>query len=112
MDSVLQTEDSLRRDAVLGSALPSFSTFDNNTINWLDLPSDSSWDGFELLINDVLRLKTNSSTLSYTFDENDTDIPYFARLAYSKGNQAGDFTKAATVFLKNNTMIPPESGAS
>ncbi|TIA90302.1 hypothetical protein E3P99_01629 [Wallemia hederae] len=96
MDSVLQTAESLRRDAALGSALPSFAGFSNGTLSWEEVPSDSSYDGFELLVNDVLRFKANSSTLSYAFNESDESIPYYARLAYSKGNTAGDFTKAAT----------------
>ncbi|TIB03331.1 hypothetical protein E3P96_01916 [Wallemia ichthyophaga] len=106
MDSVLQTKESLRRDAALGSALPSFDSFENNTISWEAIPSnmDDSWDGFELLINDVLRLKANASTHSYTFERNDTSVPYFARLAYANGDEAGDFTKAATVFINNDTM--------
>lgn len=73
---------------------------------------DDSWDGFELLINDVLRLKANASTHSYTFERNDTSVPYFARLAYANGDEAGDFTKAATVFINNDTMVPPEPGPS
>ncbi|TIC03145.1 hypothetical protein E3Q16_03191 [Wallemia mellicola] len=112
MDSILQTADSLRRDAALGSLLPSFSGLDNSTIFWNDIPANADWDGFKLLINDVLKLSANSSTLSYRLEDTDTDIPYYARLAYSNGNEAGDFTKAATIWLNNSTFIPPRPGSS
>lgn len=112
MDSILQTADSLRRDAALGSLLPSFSGLDNSTIFWNDIPANADWDGFKLLINDVLKLNANSSTLSYRLEDTDTDIPYYARLAYSNGNEAGDFTKAATIWLNNSTFIPPRPGSS
>lgn len=52
-DSILQTPEELRRDAPLGSDLPSFnvtSPVEGNEISWNAISDDlsSEWDGFAL----------------------------------------------------------------
>lgn len=84
----MQTTESLRRDAALGSDLPSFIGLENSTtLTWNPIPTGGNWDGFKLIINDVLSLSTSNDTTSYQFDDVDQNIPYFARLAYSKSSQ-------------------------
>lgn len=115
-DSILQTPAELRRDAALGSDLPSFdtTTIDAVTqmITWTPIPESlsSSWDGFALIINDVLRYSGQSSNFSLAGLQ--TDIPYYLRLAYTNSGTSGDFTKAATAWLSNGTFIPPAAGPS
>ena len=77
----------LRRDAAIGSDLPSFVTnstnynasipFVNQTIFWNPLPD--GWDGFELLVDDVERFA--GSALNYSLAALDPDIIHFFRLA-------------------------------
>lgn len=114
-DSILQTPDQLRRDAPLGSDLPAFalSSIDptSPTVSWSPIPTDlaDAWDGFALLVNDVLRY-TGSAT-NYSLSGLRPDIPYYFRLAYQSGGVSGDFTKAGTGFL-NGTWTAPAAGAS
>lgn len=132
-DSILQTAAEVRRDAALGSDLPSFdlTTIDvsNPLITWSAIPESlsSSWDGFALIVNDVLRYTgqstnftmptttgnatiTNNSTASDTVWR--TDIPYYLRLAYISSGSSGDFTKAAIAWLGNGTFVTPQPGPS
>ena len=114
-DSILQTPAELRRDAPLGSDLTAFalSSIDPSapTVSWSPIPADlsSSWDGFALLVNDVLRY-TGSGT-NYSLADLRPDIPYYFRLAYQLGGNSGDFTKAGIGYL-NGTWIAPAAGPS
>ncbi|KAH8102430.1 hypothetical protein BXZ70DRAFT_928537 [Cristinia sonorae] len=116
--SILQTSKDLRRDAPLGSALPSFRTnatnynssvpLQNQTIFW-DALVDDSWDGFALLIDDVERYV--GTALNYSLASLQTGLPHFFRLAYTSGGQTADFTKAATLW-PNGTWVDPPPGPS
>lgn len=115
-DSLLQTAESLRGDAALGTELPAFTNItDATVVSWEAIPSEltGSWDGFALLVDDVLRY-TGSAT-NFTLASIDgldlVALPHFLRLAYRSGADSGDFTKAATV-LTNGTWIKPEPGPS
>ncbi|QRW05003.1 LCCL domain protein [Ceratobasidium sp. AG-Ba] len=121
-DSILQTAAELRRDAPLGSSLPSFvtnssavipSSFGNATIAWnaisAELTNSEGWNGFSLLVDDVQRLAGQS--LSYSLAELQTGIPHFFRLAYQRDGQSGDYTKSAVLF-PNGTWTDPLPGPS
>lgn len=82
----------LRRDAPLGSALPSFATnatnfnasiaLVNQTISWNPLPDASEgWDGFALLVDDVQRYA--GTALNFSLAAFQAGIPHFFRLAVS-----------------------------
>ncbi|CAO1622998.1 unnamed protein product [Sympodiomycopsis kandeliae] len=141
-DGIIQDEAVIRGDDIIGSKLPLFITngnwtgVDKNTntgyIYWEDLPSDLSYDGFDLMVDDVLRLSSTSSTrynlaslldyyqlsgdssnLTYYPNSgagqqsiNDTiaNQPHYIRLAYTKEGTAGDFTSAAVAYW-NGTWI-------
>lgn len=130
-DSILQTVADVRRDAALGSDLPAFNltSIDVSTpvISWSAIPDTltSSWDGFALMVNDVLRYTGQSTnftmptTAGNAVDDNTasstiwrTDIPYYLRLSYTSAGSSGDFTKAATAWLSNGTFIAPQPGPS
>lgn len=120
-DSILQTAAELRRDAPLGSSLPSFitnsstiiSNFTNASITWpsisAQLYESEGWNGFSLLVDDVERLAGES--LSYSLAGLETGITHFFRLAYQRDGVSGDFTKAATLF-PNGTWLDPLPGPS
>ncbi|RDX52030.1 hypothetical protein OH76DRAFT_1400943 [Lentinus brumalis] len=118
-DSILQTAQDLQRDAPLGSDLPSFATnstnfnssipFVNQTIFWNPLPSDESWDGFALLVDDVERYV--GAALNYSLSALQPGIVHFFRLAYTSSGTSGDFTKAATLY-PNGTWVDPAPGPS
>ena len=114
-DSILQTPAQLRRDAPLGSDLPAFAMTSIDTaspaVSWSAIPADltQSWDGFALLVNDVLRY--SGSATNYSLTGLRSDIPYYFRLAYTLGGSSGDFTKAGIGYL-NGTWIAPAAGPS
>ncbi|GAA6019324.1 hypothetical protein JCM10207_001262 [Rhodosporidiobolus poonsookiae] len=121
-DSILETPASLVGDGSLGSSLPIFltnsSTFAaaaaEGVIRWMS-PDEAGvasegWDGFALLVDDVLR-QTGAST-NYSLAGLDTSIVHFFRLAYQNQGTSGDYTKAATAFLFNSTWIDPSSRPS
>ncbi|CDO73206.1 hypothetical protein BN946_scf185007.g261 [Trametes cinnabarina] len=88
-DSILQTPADLRRDAPLGSDLPTFATnstnynasipFQNQSIFWNPLPQGESWDGFALLVDDVERYV--GTALNYSLSALDPTLIHFFRLA-------------------------------
>lgn len=126
----------MRRDAPLGSALPTFLTnstnyngsipLHNQTISWASLP-DTSWDGFAVLIDDVE--KYVGPALNYSLSWLEDGLPHFFRLAVrdllpllilvtelfffqlTSGGTAGDFTKAGTIW-PNGTWSDPLAGPS
>ncbi|CDZ98196.1 LCCL domain [Phaffia rhodozyma] len=121
-DSILQTASELRRDAALGSTLPSFiansTRFSLNqtglgslTVAWEPIPADlvNVWDGFSLLLNDVERFVGVGT--NYTATALNISAPYFFRLAYQASGVSGDYTKAGT-FWPNGTWVNPSPGAS
>jgi len=52
----------------------------NQTISWFELPD--GWDGFELLVDDVLRY--SGTALNYSLAALQVGIPHFFRLAVSQ----------------------------
>ncbi|THH18405.1 hypothetical protein EW146_g2555 [Bondarzewia mesenterica] len=118
-DSILQTAAQLRRDAPLGSDLPSFATnsstynasipLQGQTIFWSALPSGESWDGFGLLVDDVERYV--GTALNYSLSGLQAGIPHFFRLAFTSAGTAGDFTMPATLW-PNGTWVDPLPGPS
>ncbi|KAI0375410.1 hypothetical protein BV20DRAFT_960553 [Pilatotrama ljubarskyi] len=118
-DSILQTPADLRRDAPLGSDLPSFATnsttynasvpFQNQTIFWNPLPDGEGWDGFALLVDDVERYV--GAALNYSLAALDPGLIHFFRLAFTSSGSAGDFTMPATLY-PNGTWIDPLPGPS
>ncbi|KAG8702827.1 hypothetical protein FRC09_004516 [Ceratobasidium sp. 395] len=121
-DSILQTTTELRRDAPLGSSLPSFVTNSttifpagliNASVTWspisTGLADSEGWNGFSLLVDDVQRL--TGQVLSYSLGELQAGIPHFFRLAYQRDGQSGDYTKAAVLF-PNGTWSDPLPGPS
>lgn len=119
-DSILQTAAELRQDATLGSGIPAFltnsTTFDpsvplrNMTLLWEGLPSNNNaWDGFSLLVDDVERFRGTASNFSLALL--DQSLPHFFRLAFTTGNDVGDYTKPASYF-PNGSWVDPLLGSS
>ncbi|KAH9858211.1 hypothetical protein C2E23DRAFT_856051 [Lenzites betulinus] len=118
-DSILQTAADLRRDAPLGSDLPSFITnstnynvsapFLNQTIFWNALPDGEGWDGFALLVDDVERYV--GTALNYSLSALEPGLIHFFRLAFTSSGSSGDFTMAATLY-PNGTWVDPLPGPS
>lgn len=136
-DSILQTSAELQRDAAFGTGLPNWSTDSSNFVlngtdlgstllSWQDIPEDqrsatsldgSGWDGFSILLDDVLRWTGNTTSVTLSalgLGNGDRNGPagglHYLRLAYQLQGTAGDFTKAATLFLGNGTWINPVDG--
>lgn len=115
-DSILQTPAELRRDAALGSDLPSFNLTSIDTVSklitWNAIPANltSSWNGFALIINDVLEYSGTASNFSMA--NYSTSVPWFLRLAYQQNGASGDYTRAGTAWLGNGTWISPVPGPS
>lgn len=113
-ESILQTPSELIGDAATGSALPGFLTNSTNfartaavsgTIQFVPIPANMTaaheYDGFALLVDDVERYQGPDTNYSYSQTGLDPTVPHFFRLAYSKEGVAGDFTKAAVMYLNN-----------
>ena len=81
-------------------------------MSWDAIPQElaNSWDGFNLLVNDVLRY--SGSGTNYSLAGLRTDVPYYLRLAYNAAGGSGDFTRTATAWIANGTWVAPEPGAS
>lgn len=121
-DSILETPASLIGDGTLGTSIPQFLTNSTNFvesisrgyIEWMTIDqagvNAENWDGFELLVNDVL-VQTGTAN-NYSISGLNASVPWFFRLAYSQAGTVGDFTKAATAFFLNSTWIDPAPGAT
>lgn len=119
LDSILQTVEELRRDAPLGSDLPTFLTnsttwntsipLANQTLNWQSWPSGTEWDGYSLLVDDVERY-TGTAT-NFSLKGLDASIPHFFRVAFQSKGTSGDFTKAA-VWHPDGRWTDPAPGPS
>ncbi|PWN94598.1 hypothetical protein FA09DRAFT_291663, partial [Tilletiopsis washingtonensis] len=111
-DGVIQNTAEIVGQGVYGTGLPSFLAPENFTaaalqVHWNDLPQQEAgevaWDGFQLLVDDVLRYigPATSYNLTSLLDPRE----YYLRLAYSASGLSGDFTRAAVAFF-NGTLIP------
>lgn len=88
-DSILQTFATLVGDGSTGSSLPAFLTNSTtfvagqSSINWPAVPSSlmtaagGSWDGFGLIVDDVLRY--SGSGTNYSLAGLDPLIPHYFR---------------------------------
>ena len=84
-DSILQTAAELVGDGSLGSALPVWTS--NSTtfiagqtaVNWSAIPEElqDQWDGFSLLVDDVLRY--SGSATNWSISALDAAIPHYFR---------------------------------
>ncbi|OBZ78556.1 hypothetical protein A0H81_00973 [Grifola frondosa] len=125
-DSILQTAADLRRDAPLGSALPTFLTnsttynasipLQDQTVFWDALPDASEgWDGFALLVDDVERYI--GTALNYSLASLQPGIVHFFRLAafvsiqFTSSSETGDFTMAATLWPNGTMSFSPSHSA-
>ncbi|PAV22276.1 LCCL domain-containing [Pyrrhoderma noxium] len=118
-DSILQTAEELRRDAAIGTVLPTFITnsttynasipWINQTIAWDAIVDTADWDGFSLLVDDVERY--TGAALNFSLASLQEGIPHFFRLAFQNDGTSGDYTMAATLW-PNGTWIDPAPGPS
>lgn len=148
-DGIIQDVAVIRGDAVAGTGIPTFfptsvwqgvspqSPTGDGLVRWSDLPADQpgAWDGFALLVDDVLRYagpatSFNLSTLAEAYLSDDSigaanlseypgaaaalqaniaSQPHWLRLAYSLQGVPGDYTRAATVYW-NSTFIEAPRG--
>lgn len=84
-DSILQSAEALRGDGALGSDLPSFVTSATNftlgqaAVWWDAVPEElaESWDGFGLIVDDVLRYEGTATNFSIA--GLDARIPHYFR---------------------------------
>lgn len=108
-DSILETPDHLRGDALRGSPVPELIA----TTNWLQ-HGYIAWDGqpptnyyYSVLINEVERYR---GSLSRVYPdlllELLPDVPYYVRVAYTFGQQALDYSPPA-IFYANGTIVVP-----
>ena len=85
-------QSQLRRDATAGTEIPTFltnsTTFNNSIpfaeqrIFWEAIPdSEEDWEGFTLLVDDVVRLV--GPALNFSLASLEVGIPHFFRLAVS-----------------------------
>ncbi|GAA5848811.1 hypothetical protein JCM3766R1_005315 [Sporobolomyces carnicolor] len=120
-DSILETPASLVGDGTFGTSIPEFLTNSTNflsnataVVRWKSIAEANVeaelWDGFELLVDDVL-VQTSAAT-NFSLASLNPSVAHFFRLAYTKGGTSGDFTRAATAYLFNSTWIDPASGAT
>lgn len=88
-DSILETPASLIGDGTLGTSLPKFLTNSTNfvqavsegVVSWMSVEqagdSTDGWDGYEVLLNDVL-VQTGGAT-NYSIRALNTSLPHFFR---------------------------------
>jgi hypothetical protein len=88
-DSILETPASLIGDGTLGTSIPQFLTNSTNfaqsitegIVSWMSVEqagvTAENWDGYELLVNDVL-VQTGSAT-NYSIRALNASVPYFFR---------------------------------
>lgn len=117
--SILESAATLRRDATLGSSIPTFITnsatwnssipLTNQTLAWDPIVDGEDWVGFSLLIDDIERFV--GIGLNYSLAALDPLVPHFFRLAFKSDNLLGDYTKAATLW-PNGTWVDPAPGGS
>jgi hypothetical protein len=119
--SIVQTAAELQGDATLGSALPAFGGPPaNGTLSWQGLSADDSaqgWDGFALLVNDVLRYTGSAASVALTSVLGDDaasteEASTYFRLALQRRGVSGDFTRAAVWHVLNGTWTEPAPGAT
>lgn len=152
-DGIIQDESVIQGDSVSNSGgIPTFfnasanftgllslnasSPANASRVYWQPLPTNESYDGFDLMVDDVLRLSAteqnyfdlaeiasffvgDASASNATFfpggsaaaNVNATvaALPHYLRLAYTTDGSPGDFTRAAVAY-PNGTFVMPEEG--
>lgn len=140
-DGLLQDNAVVQGDATRGTGRPTFNTSSDTwrasdgVVRWnaIDSEQDADWDGYALLVDDVLRYQgaQTSYNLSAIVDvfaheamhdghdsasapSNQTlrTLPHYLRLAFTSQGSPADFTRAATAFLHNATWIDAPQGAT
>ncbi|EST04857.1 Protein of unknown function DUF1308 [Kalmanozyma brasiliensis GHG001] len=138
-DGLIEDTSVVQGDATGGTGRPTFNTTSSTwrtsdgLVSWNAIPEDQAadWDGFALLVDDVLRYQGpatswNLSSLVDVYAEegkadgqsdlpsNQTirEVPHYLRLAFSSEGSPGDFTRAATAVLGNGTWIDAADGAT
>ncbi|SPO26897.1 uncharacterized protein UTRI_10360_B [Ustilago trichophora] len=121
-DGLLQDTAVVRGDATGGTALASFNTTasswkqEEQVVKWNEIPrrEKADWDGYALLVNDVLRYQGSETSFNLTSlvdvyakevqsqglpvnNATVVETPHYLRLALSYQGSPGDFTRAAMV---------------
>lgn len=146
-DGIIQDVADIVGDGTSGSLTPSFTTTASNwtgvdptnssatgLVSWASIPDGSGYDGFSLIVDDVLRL-SSSSDLSFdlgslpsyftssgnnltfypelngSINSTMANQPHYLRLAYTSNGSPGDFTKAAIAYW-NGTWVDAPEGAT
>lgn len=80
-------------------------------LQWNTIPASlaSTYNGFELIVDDVLAYSGSDS--NFTLTGLASTLPHYFRLAYASSGNSVDFTKASTAFINNGTWINAQSGA-
>ncbi|SJX62677.1 uncharacterized protein SRS1_16574 [Sporisorium reilianum f. sp. reilianum] len=140
-DALLEDDAVVQGDATGATARPTFNTTSSSwsaaqgVVRWNAIPASLSadWDGYALLVDDVLRYQGAGTSFDLTslvdayaqervedgqslesMPSNSTlrEAPHYLRLAYSSQGSAGDFTRAATAWLGNATWKDAPPGAT
>ncbi|CDW97077.1 hypothetical protein [Sporisorium scitamineum] len=141
-DGLLEDDAVVQGDATGGTARPTFNTTastwaaSQGVVRWNAIPSNltTDWDGYALLVDDVLRYQgsetsfnLSSSLLDVYAEERLEDgqseasmpsnttlreVPHYLRVAYSSQGSAGDFTRAATAWLADGMWKDASPGAT
>lgn len=140
-DGLLEDNAVVQGDATGGTSRPTFNTTTttfptaDGVVTWNPIPQDevANWDGYQLLVDDVLRYvgKSTSYNLSSLMDvfeqeriandqpvgmgvgnETIREVPHYLRVAFSSQGTPGDFTRAATAVLVNGSWVGAPPGAT
>ena len=131
----------MQGDATGGTARPTFNTTlttfaaADGVVSWNPIPAEqvAEWDGYELLVDDVLRYSGKATTYNITslvhvFEQERVDndqkvgegvsngrivhVPHYLRVAFSSQGSPGDFTRAAKAVLRNASWVDAPPGAT
>ncbi|SPC67646.1 uncharacterized protein UHOD_08457 [Ustilago sp. UG-2017b] len=140
-DGLLEDNAVVQGDATGGTARPTFNTTlttfaaADGVVSWNPIPAEqvAEWDGYELLVDDVLRYSGKATTYNITslvhvFEQERVDndqkvgegvsngrivhVPHYLRVAFSSQGSPGDFTRAAKAVLRNASWVDAPPGAT